>query len=137
MTLLKFSLSQEAFLYLGLFTLFYLVLSFAVIYFRSKTQISLGMGNDSKSPLFKMIRVHANFGEYAPLYILLMIALGMMGVGSYWMHFFGLNFLLSRVLHWIGIFNPKSPNFQRACGSMLTFTALLGMSMWLITLVLW
>ena len=60
-------------LFASIFALMYLYLSFGVIKFRLKHQVSLGTGEHSD--LEKAMRTHGNFAEYVPLCLILLFLL--------------------------------------------------------------
>ncbi len=136
MNLLEPLIPTYSFLFIALSTLLYLLMSWMVIYFRFKEQVAFGLGSNPKSGLGKMARVHGNFAEYAPLYLLELMALEIAGTPKMWIWILGSSFLLSRLFHWKGMFHPKTPNPFRATGMMLTFGALIIMSVRLIWIVL-
>jgi len=64
-------------LYAALLALVFLVLSFRVIFVRRGERISLG---DGENPALRArVRVHANFAEYTPLALLLMLMAELLG----------------------------------------------------------
>lgn len=109
-------------LYAGLLTVLYVLLSLRVVQFRQKG-IPLGDGGDPK--MLRVIRGHANFGEYVPLALLLMLILELSRFSIYVLHGLGLVLLLSRVLHGYALsFTPRF-RFGRVWGAGLTFFVLL------------
>lgn len=128
MNLMQPLIPTYSFIFIGLTTLLFVVMSFVVIYFRFKEGVAFGIGHDPKSNLAKMARVHANFAEYAPLYLLALIAVEMTGAPKSWIWILGGLFVFSRLMHWKGMFHHKTPNPFRAIGMMTTFGALIIMS---------
>jgi uncharacterized membrane protein YecN with MAPEG domain len=129
MNLLEPLIPTYSFLFIALSTLLFVLLSFMVIYSRFKENVAYGIGIDPKSGLAKMARVHGNFAEYAPIYLLELMALEIAGTEKIWIWILGSSFLLSRLLHWKGMFHRKTPNPFRASGMMLTFGGLIVMSL--------
>lgn len=129
MNLLEPLIPTYSFLFIALSALLFVLLSFMVIYFRFKENVAYGIGTDPKSGLGKMARVHGNFAEYAPIYLLELMALEIAGTEKIWIWILGSSFLLSRLLHWKGMFHRKTPNPFRASGMMLTFGGLIIMSL--------
>lgn len=109
-------------LYAGLLTVLYVLLSLRVVQFRQKG-IPLGDGGDPK--MLRVIRGHANFGEYVPLALLLMLILELSRFSIYVLHGLGLVLLLSRVLHGYALSFTSRFRFGRVWGAGLTFFVLL------------
>ena len=117
---------------IALSTLLYVTMSWAVIYFRFKEKVAFGIGSDPKSSLARMNRVHGNFAEYAPIYLIELVALEISGEAKVFIAVLGGLFVFSRLMHWKGIFHHKTPNLFRATGMLITFSGLLVMSFRLI-----
>lgn len=109
-------------LYAGLLTVLYVLLSLRVVQFRQKG-IPLGDGGDPK--MLRVIRGHANFGEYVPLALLLMLILELSRFSVYVLHGLGLVLLLSRILHGYALSFTSRFRFGRVWGAGLTFFVLL------------
>jgi uncharacterized membrane protein YecN with MAPEG domain len=72
----------------------------------------------------KRIRVHANFVEYAPLGLVLLLLAELQGTPNFVLHGLGLSLLLGRVLHAFGLgATPQNVPF-RQIGMVLTFLML-------------
>jgi len=83
--------------YAALLAILFIVLSFRVIFVRRGERISLG---DGENPALRArVRVHANFAEYAPLALLLMLMAELQGGGAWLVHALGLMLLIGRVTH--------------------------------------
>jgi uncharacterized protein len=136
MNLLQPLIPTYSFIFVALTILLFLAMSFSVIFFRFKEGVSFGAGNDPKSNLGKMVRVHGNFAEYAPLYLLALVAIEMTGAPKSWIWILGGLFLFSRLMHWKGMFYHKTPNLFRVTGMMITFGALIIMSLRLLWICL-
>ena len=108
--------------YAALATLLFVYLSFRVIGMRKSEKISLGDGANKE--MGKRIRIHANFAEYTPLIILLMLLAELQNAPAWTLHLIGLALLVGRILHAYAI--SQSPqNFNlRTAGMVLTFAAL-------------
>ena len=129
MNLMQPLIPTYSFIFIALTILLFMVMSWLVVYFRFKEGVAFGTGNDPKSNLAKMARVHGNFAEYAPFYLLTLMALEMTGAQKSWIWILGGLFLFSRLMHWKGMFHHKTPNPYRALGMMITFGALIIMSL--------
>ena len=110
-------------LYASLLSLLYLALTFRTILLRRKLRAALGDAGDKS--LQRAIRAHANFGEYVPLALVLLILVE--GSGASWLmvHSLGAALLLGRLLHALGISRVREPLPLRMVGMVLTITCLL------------
>jgi len=109
-------------IYAALLALLFLALAFLVIRQRYRTQVSLGTGNDPG--LERAARVHANFAEYAPFALLLVLLAELLGAAWWWLHPLGLALVAGRALHASGVSQtPENLRF-RQIGMMLTFTVI-------------
>jgi uncharacterized membrane protein YecN with MAPEG domain len=107
--------------YAGLLGLLFLALSARVIQFRRRG-ISLGDGGDPK--MQRVIRGHANFAEYVPLALVLMLILELAHTSVYLLHALGIALLAARMLHGYALsFSTHFP-FGRFWGAALTFSVL-------------
>ena len=118
-------------LYAALLTLLYLFLSYRVIARRNGAGVALGAGGDAA--LERSIRVHANFAEYAPLGLLLLLMAELSRYSPWLIHAAGLCLLAGRVIHAAGVSRSTEDFRVRITGMALTFTALGGLSL----LLLW
>jgi len=109
-------------IYAVLLTVILVVLSFRVIRARQTEKFAYG-DNDSPRNQAK-IRAQANWAEYVPITLLLMLMAEVNGVTPWLLHLTGLPLLIGRALHGYGMsFNPKW--FQgRVKGMQLTFAAI-------------
>jgi uncharacterized membrane protein YecN with MAPEG domain len=99
------------------------VLAVRVIAVRRAQKIGLGDGEDRV--LRRRIRAHGNFSEYAPLLMIVLVALPLLGAKEWLVHLVGLTGLLGRTLHAIGISNTGGSSLPRVGGMILTLAALL------------
>ena len=110
-------------LYAGILGLIYIVLSAYVIKGRFKHGVSLGDGgNDEMS---KRIRAHANFIEYVPLALILIILAEFEGTSEVIIHGLCLALLLSRLAHPLGLIRVVGPSVGRSGGMITTFSVIL------------
>ncbi|MBO1255951.1 MAPEG family protein [Alteromonas sp. 5E99-2] len=121
--------------YAGLFGLCYFYLSVLVIKERTKGGISLGDGNIDE--LNRAIRAHCNFIEYVPLCLLLLICLELNTTYSAFLHGTAITLLVGRLLHAYGLRKHVLPGWQRKCGMLLTFIALITLAVANLSLVYW
>tara|TARA_B100001063_G_scaffold42862_1_gene36669 strand:+ start:3060 stop:3449 length:390 start_codon:yes stop_codon:yes gene_type:complete len=77
--------------------------------------------------LDRAIRGHGNLIEYAPLFLILMLALELSDAPKYWLYFSGSIFTIGRLMHGV-VFAFMKPNpFMRIGGMTLTFIGFLGL----------
>lgn len=110
-------------LYAGLLAIWYLVLSIRVIQHRGSAKINLGDGGDPT--MLRLVRAHANFGEYVPLMLLMMGFLELGHTSIYILHGLGATLLAARVLHGIALSFTRKWMFGRFWGTLVTFILLL------------
>lgn len=124
--------------YLTVLAGLYLYLSFRVVTIRARKHISLGHNND---PLLRRaVRAHANFAEYVPLAVLMILVISQITAPiilekihpmSLMTHLLFFSLILGRFCHAYGILfqeAQKKPSFfMRQLGSILTF-AVIGFS---------
>jgi len=109
-------------LYAALLGLLFLVLTVRVGMFRVKNSISIGDGKNDE--MLHRIRAHANFTEYVPLALILILFTEILATDSTIVHALGAALLVGRVLHAYGL----SSNIMRPrlIGQTLTMLSLLG-----------
>jgi uncharacterized membrane protein YecN with MAPEG domain len=110
-------------LYASLLTLLYFVLSIRIIKLRWRDKVPLGIG-ESKD-LHKAVRIHANFSEYTPLVLVLMLIMEITGASTLMLHSIGGGFFIGRVLHAIGITKTAKTSWMRFVGMLSTFLVML------------
>ncbi|WP_340150088.1 MAPEG family protein [uncultured Sneathiella sp.] len=117
-------------IFAALLALIFVLLSIRTVRMRWKTRIS--MGDEGNVEMQRAIRAHANFIEYVPITLLLMLFLEMRAVSIYGVIAIGVLLFVGRCLHAIAL-SGKKMNFKfRASGMILTFTALIVGSLWLL-----
>ncbi len=92
---------------------------------RRGAQKQLQPGDMGDARLTRAIRAHANFAEYAPLVMLMLAAMAMLGAPVLWLHVIGGGFTAGRVAHAFGMMADKHPNAVRFVGNLTTGLALL------------
>jgi hypothetical protein len=121
-------------LYAGLLGLLLLLLSARTIYIRTTTRTAFGFGEDRR--LLRAIRAQANFAEYAPMTLLLLLLLEARDVAPGLLYILGGATLGGRVLHALGISPEPERLILRQLGMLLTFGAL-GVGAGLLLFTLW
>lgn len=116
--------------YAALLALLFVYLSVRTIGTRRRLQIAIG---DKDHPeMQRAMRVHANFAEYVPLGLVLLSLVEARAPAAWLMHGLCLCLLLGRVLHAYGVSQAKERFQFRVTGMMLTFTCLVGASLFLL-----
>ncbi|MGY6553720.1 MAG: MAPEG family protein [Wenzhouxiangella sp.] len=110
-------------LYTGLSGLLLLALSFQVVALRRRHGVGLGSGD--QPALERAIRVHANFCEYVPLGLLLLLVLELSAaLPSLILHALGVMLVLGRILHALGLSRSAGVSSGRFVGTLLTWLML-------------
>ena len=115
-------------IFLGLYTLFYLLLAMRIGYMRGSPVMKLFLKMDkeiTEEKLNRNIRAHGNFSEYVPLFFILLLTLEMMGNISF-------NYLLTacviftygRLAHAVCFAFFESNPFLRISGMVTTYIGL-------------
>ncbi len=92
---------------------------------RRGAQNQLQPGDMGDARLTRAIRAHANFAEYAPLVLLMLVAMALLGAPLLWLHVIGGGFTAGRVAHLFGMMRDRHPNAVRFVGNLSTGLALL------------
>ena len=108
--------------YAGLLALVFLVLSLRVVRFRRRG-ISLGDGGSPQ--MLRVMRGHANFAEYVPFILVLMLVLELGHTSIYILHALGITLLIARLLHGYALSFTQKFFLGRFLGAALTFGVLL------------
>jgi uncharacterized protein len=110
-------------IYIALIILMAIFLSSRVIIYRRSNLIGIGDGGDKIAA--RLIRAQANFCEYAPYVLALLILLPLIGAKSSIIHAVGLLFLFGRAAHAYGLSVSSGKSYGRVIGMVLTFTSML------------
>ena len=109
--------------YAALLAVIFAVLAIRVIGRRRVARVSLGDGGDLQ--LLRRQRAHANFAEYVPLVLILMICAELQQAQFWLLNLVGLCLVVGRVLHAYALSREPEPMSLRVAGMGLTITALL------------
>jgi len=107
------------------------ILMFRVGQIRIGKKINLGDGGDEL--MLSRIRAHGNFTENAPLALLGLIGLAMLGANPIVLHIFGAAFFIGRILHAMGM--TGSFGQGRLVGTLLTLLTFFGQAGYLLFLI--
>ncbi len=103
-------------LYAGILGLIFVVLSFHVVLGRIRNKVNYGDGGlDSMT---HRIRIQANFAEYVPLALLMLLLYETQAGSMYMVHALGIVLVIARLLHIFGLHNDALVG--RAGGTILT-----------------
>lgn len=105
-------------LYFGLLALLLVFLSVRVIQLRYRYKAEIGDGGAPE--LQRAIRAHANFIEYVPLALLLILMADLVGHEKWVVHVLGIALLIGRLAHAWGFTTAPGPNLGRGLGVALT-----------------
>ncbi len=114
--------------YAAIFALLFIFLSIRTIRLRRANKIPVG---DNNKVLQKAIRAHANFSEYVPFSLLLLIFVEMMNYSWYLVHLLCIALLIGRISHAYGVSQVEEDYRFRIYGMAMTFTSI-GISSFLI-----
>ena len=126
------TLFQIVALYIALNLLLTPVLMFRVGQIRIRKNILLGDGGNDL--LLSRMRAHANFTENAPLALIGLIALAMLGAFPIALHVFGAVFFIGRILHAMGMAGTMKQG--RLIGTLMTILTHLGQGFYIIGLII-
>jgi uncharacterized membrane protein YecN with MAPEG domain len=106
-------------------TFLYIGLSARVIQGRMKGEgPEIGV-KDEGDEFFRVVRAHANFSEYTPLFLILLGLLELADAPSLFVSLLGGTFIIGRISHWYGLTETGRLRF-RTLGMVLTLMPLLG-----------
>jgi hypothetical protein len=120
---MKIEMIQFTAFYAGLLGLFYVALSLRII--RLRWVHKVGIGHGEAKELHRAIRVHANYAEYAPFALILMLMLELNQAQDWVMHMLGSMLLIGRFLHAMGLSKRAGTSMPRFVGMVLTFMVML------------
>ncbi|BDG75300.1 MAPEG family protein [Roseomonas fluvialis] len=111
-------------LYAALLILLFLLLTVRVFAQRYRTRVVLGTGGDRL--LERAVRVHANFGEFVPVFLAALLAAELCGAAPWAVHAAGIAMLAGRAMHAAGMAREPDIVALRSGGMLLTLAALAG-----------
>ena len=116
----------------GALALVALWLAFRVIRVRTKAEVMVG---DGGHPLLTArMRAQANFVEYTPFVLILMVLIEMAGGSAWGLRGVGGLYVIARVLHAFGMDKQTIPAPLRGIGASVTWLILLVLAIWAIWL---
>ncbi|MDA7946521.1 MAG: MAPEG family protein [Hyphomicrobiaceae bacterium] len=109
--------------------LIYTVLTVRVGLLRVRKDILIGDGGDTM--LRRRIRAHANFAEYVPLVLILLMLVEGTGAPDFVIVGAAGVFVMARTMHAIGLSTRDGNSIGRAVGALGTVIVLTGCAVWL------
>ena len=122
-------------LYAGLNGLILLWLAVSVSRVRLRTGI--WTGGEGSADLVRTMRGQANFVEYVPLCLILLLLMAGLGAPAAMIHALGAALTAGRLLHGLHFTRPAAPLWQRQAGATATWAVLLLASLSAIADALW
>lgn len=115
--------------YAAVLGLLFAALSVRTLLLRRRLRVALGDGGDER--LLRAMRVHANFAEYVPLVLLLILLSEQSGAPYFLVHSLAALLVLGRALHAWGVSRAPERHPYRVAGMALTLTSLGSASLYL------
>lgn len=110
-------------IYIGLMALLLVALSLRVIRLRYRQKVEIGDGGVPE--LQRAIRAHANFIEYVPIALLLILMADLVGHEKWVVHLLGIALLIGRLAHAYGFTTTPGVSPGRGIGVGLTTLVLI------------
>lgn len=110
-------------LYAGLAGLLLVILSFRVTLMRRSSGVGIGDGGNAS--LTRAIRAQANFVEYTPIALLLILLLELSGSSHALLHILGIALIVARLAHGYGLSTNSGVSPGRFAGATLTWLVIL------------
>jgi len=121
-------------MYASFLAIFALVLSFKAGTARGKSGLSVMFGEPADMELAQKVRVHQNFLEYVPIFLILFAAIEANGGSSMFLYVVGDLMIIARIAHAIGLKHNNMAHKGRLIGAggtaLLTLVAA-GYGLWL------
>jgi uncharacterized membrane protein YecN with MAPEG domain len=106
----------------------FMVLGLAGLVVRARWRYGTSLGIGTEPGMERAVRVHANFIEYVPLALLLLLVAELNGISASLLHAAGILLLVSRTLHAYGLSQRSGRSFGRFYGTAGTWLTLLLLS---------
>lgn len=113
-------------LYAALLAGFIVLLAARVAKFRHANKIGIGEGDNRV--LARMVRVHGNAVENAPIGLLLLLLCELVGTTPTLLHLFGAALVVGRIAHALGLSRTAGASLGRITGMALSWTAMVLMA---------
>ena len=122
-------------MYASFLAIFALVLSFKAGSARGKSGLSVLFGEPANLELAQKVRVHQNFLEYVPIFLILFAAIEANGGSSMFLYVVGDLMIIARIAHAIGLKHDDMGHKGRligAGGTALLTLVTAGYGLWLV-----
>jgi hypothetical protein len=103
---------------------------------RARQMAGVAIGTGGNRVLERRVRVHANFAEYVPLALILLVLVEMRGNAAWYLHLLCLALLAGRAAHAWGVSQEPDDMRLRGAGVVLTLAVLVIASLTLLIGVL-
>ena len=110
-------------LYAGLLAILFFILSARTGNLRRTLKIAVG--DAGNIVLLRAMRVHANFAEYVPICLVLVLMVEGQGAAAWVVHSLGTCLLVGRIVHAYGVSQVRENLLFRIVGMVLTVTTVL------------
>jgi hypothetical protein len=121
-------------MYASFLAIFALVLSFKAGSARGKSGLSVLFGEPANMDLAQKVRIHQNFLEYVPIFLIVFAAIEANGGSSMFLYVVGDLMILARIAHAVGLKHDNMGHKGRLIGAggtaLLTLVAA-GYGLWL------
>ena len=107
---MNFNAPVVTMLYAAICGVLLIVLALNIVRLRRSHRVSLGLGEGAA--LEQPVRVHGNFTEYTPTFLILLLLAELGGAAFWFLHLLGAAFVAGRMLHAYGLGRR-----QLSCGS--------------------
>jgi uncharacterized membrane protein YecN with MAPEG domain len=122
-------------MYASILAIFALVLSFKAGSARGKSGLSVLFGEPANMELAQKVRVHQNFLEYVPIFLIVFAAIEFNGGSSIFLYVVGDLMIISRIAHAIGLKHDNMAHKGRligAGGTALLTLVTAGYGLWMV-----
>jgi uncharacterized membrane protein YecN with MAPEG domain len=102
-----------------------IILGMAVFVARRRGAAKISLGDGGNESLLAAMRVQGNYGEYAPIALMMILVLELMGGTPLLLHGLGIALTIGRLAHWQGLASSTGTSVGRAIGTSLTFLVIL------------
>ena len=118
-------------LYAAILALLFVCLSANIVRLRRHLKISIGHADNNT--MLRAIRVHANFAEYVPITLVLILLIELQNTNAIVIHGLCASLLIGRCLHAYGLSHTSRNFLFRSIGMVLTFTTIIASAAYLLT----
>jgi uncharacterized membrane protein YecN with MAPEG domain len=109
-----------------------LLLALAGLVVRARWRYRTGLGIGTEPAMERAVRVHANFVEYVPLTLVLLLLAELAAASAGLLHACGATLVVCRVLHAYGLSQTSGRSFGRFWGTAGTWAVILALSVTLL-----